>query len=146
MKISTRASYGARLMLELGLRYGKGPVFLKDIARSEDISEKYLSQIIIPLRTAGLVDSFRGSKGGYILARPPAAITLKDIVGAVEGGFDLTAAKKQQDEIQKISQKVMHGVWKSLGDTIAEKLDKISIENLINMYQNTQSSAVMYNI
>jgi Rrf2 family protein len=146
MKISTRARYGTRLMLELGLRYGKGPVFLKDIARSEDISEKYLSQIIIPLRTAGLVDSFRGSKGGYILARSPAAITLKDIVGVVEGGFDLTAAKRKQDDRQKVSQRVMHGVWKSLGDTIANKLSETTIENLIQMYQHIREEAVMYNI
>ncbi len=80
MKLSTRARYGTRLMLKLALRYGKGPVFLKDIARAEEISEKYLSQIIIPLKGAGLVRAFRGAHGGYTLARAPDRIKLKDIV------------------------------------------------------------------
>ena len=80
MKITTRSRYGVRLMLELAGNYGKGQVLLKDIARNEGISEKYLSLIIIPLRTAGLVQSTRGAHGGYSLAKPPGEITLKDIV------------------------------------------------------------------
>jgi Rrf2 family transcriptional regulator, cysteine metabolism repressor len=146
MKLSTRARYGTRLMLELGLYYGKGPVFLKDIARYEDISEKYLSQIVIPLRTAGLVDSFRGSKGGYVLARPPFGITLKDIVEAVEGGLDLTAAKKKQGDIQKVSEAVMHDIWRSLGKAIADNLKEITVDTLIKMYNHKKESTIMYNI
>ncbi|MGZ3648840.1 MAG: RrF2 family transcriptional regulator, partial [Syntrophales bacterium] len=63
MKLSTRARYGVRLMVVLALNYGKGLVFLKDIAKGENISEKYLSQIIIPLRGVGLVNSSRGAYG-----------------------------------------------------------------------------------
>ncbi|MGZ6292050.1 MAG: RrF2 family transcriptional regulator, partial [Syntrophales bacterium] len=63
MKLSTRARYGVRLMVALALNYGKGLVFLKDIAKGENISEKYLSQIIIPLRGVGLVNSSRGAYG-----------------------------------------------------------------------------------
>ena len=83
MNISTRTRYGTRLMLELGLNYGKEPLLLREIAASQEISEKYLSQIIIPLKAAGLVNSFRGARGGYILAKPPKQITLNDIVGNV---------------------------------------------------------------
>ena len=64
MKVSTRSRYGLRLMLELGLQHGRGPTLLKEISRSQEISEKYLSQIILPLKAAGLVKSFRGAKGG----------------------------------------------------------------------------------
>ncbi len=85
MKISTRVRYGMRLMLELALHDNQGPIFLKDIARKQDISEKYLSQIIIPLRTAGLVKSFRGAHGGYELQREPEAITLRQVMEALEG-------------------------------------------------------------
>jgi Rrf2 family protein len=89
MKISTRARYGTRLMVALGAHYGQRPVFLKEIAKAEEISEKYLSQIIMPLKAAGLVNSFRGAHGGYVLSRTPAQISLKDIVGALEGDFNL---------------------------------------------------------
>ena len=76
MRIATRTRYGVRLMIELAIRYGRGQVLLKDISKSQDISEKYLSQIIIPLRTAGLVRSFRGAKGGYVLGKAPKDLSL----------------------------------------------------------------------
>ena len=85
MKLSTRARYGVRLMLALARSYGQGSVYLKDVAKGEEISEKYLSQIIIPLRSAGLVNSTRGAHGGYMLSKPPAEITLKQIVDPLEG-------------------------------------------------------------
>ena len=85
MKLSTRARYGVRLMLALAKNYGKEPVYLKDIAKQEDISEKYLSLLIMPLRRIGLVNSVRGAYGGYNLARDPKEITLKEIVVVLEG-------------------------------------------------------------
>ena len=90
MKFSTRTRYGTRLMIRLGLSDTKDPVLLKDIAKKEGMSEKYLSQIIIPLKAAGLVDSFRGAHGGYSLARQPRHITVGDIVFALEGEIDLS--------------------------------------------------------
>ena len=80
MKISTKIRYGTRAILELASRYGEGPIELKEIAKKENISLKYLEQVIIPLRSAGLVKSVRGSKGGYSLAKPPAEICLNDLV------------------------------------------------------------------
>src|SRR4030042_2084260 len=80
MKLSTRARYGVRLMLALAKNYGKEPVYLKDIAGEEDISEKYLSLIIVPLRGIGLVISVRGAYGGYNFARDPQEILLKEFV------------------------------------------------------------------
>jgi len=85
MKLSTRTRYGVRLMLALARNHGQGSVFLRDVAKAEEISEKYLSQIIIPLRGAGLVSSSRGVHGGYALARSPAEITLRQIVAPLEG-------------------------------------------------------------
>ena len=76
MKLSTRARYGVRMMLVLARNYGEGTIYLKEIAKSEEISEKYLSQIIIPLKWVGLVKSIRGAHGGYALAKSPSNITL----------------------------------------------------------------------
>src|SRR4030065_2254437 len=89
MKISTKIRYGTRAMLELASRYGEGPIELREIAKRENISPKYLEQVIIPLRTAGLVKSVRGSKGGYSLAKPPSEILLKDVIEVLEGPLDL---------------------------------------------------------
>ena len=94
MKLSTRARYGVRLMVALAFNYGKGPVFLKDIAKGENISEKYLSLIIIPLRRVGLVNSIRGAYGGYILAKDPSQITMKEIVDVLEGDCSLVDCVK----------------------------------------------------
>ena len=80
MKISTKIRYGTRAMLELACHYGEGPIELREIAKREDISLKYLEQVIVPLRTAGLVKSARGSKGGYSFAKHPSEIYLKDLV------------------------------------------------------------------
>lgn len=76
MKITTRVRYGVRLMLDLALNYGKGAKVLKDLAQKEGISEKYLSQIISPLKSKGLVSSGRGAHGGYVLAKAPNEITV----------------------------------------------------------------------
>lgn len=65
-----RSEYGVRLMLALGMDKSKEPIFLKDIASSEEISEKYLSQLIIPLKAKGLVTTLRGAHGGYLLSKP----------------------------------------------------------------------------
>jgi len=67
MWLSTRSRYGTRLMLELALNYNNGNVFLKDVAREEGISEKYLSQLVIPLKARGLISATRGAKGGMII-------------------------------------------------------------------------------
>ncbi len=89
MKLSTRSRYGLRLMLALGSKEKKGPIFLKEIARSEDISEKYLSLIIMTLKSKGLVSTFRGAHGGYILGKPASEIRLIDIIEPLEGDLCL---------------------------------------------------------
>jgi len=146
MKISTRARYGTRLMLELALHYKKGPVFLKEIAKAEEISEKYLSQIIIPLRSAGLVNSFRGARGGYVLARPAAKITLKDIVEVLEGGFDLVGCAGDASVCSRVSLCVTRGVWSDLGEKIAQTLESITLEELVKQCKAKKKTALMYNI
>ena len=85
MKLSSRARYGMRAILELAIEYGKPPLQIKAIAEQEDISNKYLEQLIAMLKAAGLVRSIRGPKGGYMLAKPPAEISLKEVFTTLEG-------------------------------------------------------------
>ncbi len=131
MRISTRVRYGVRLMLELALHNNQGPIFLKDIARRQDISEKYLSQIIIPLRTAGLVKSFRGAHGGYELKRPPEEITLRDVVEALDGEFTLVECLAHPEACDRVGHCVTQQVWRRLGQVMAETLEKVTLKNLV---------------
>ena len=71
MKLSTRSRYGTRLMLDMAQHYNEGPIHLGDIAKRQDVSVKYLEQIIIPLKKAHYIESVRGAKGGHILTKPP---------------------------------------------------------------------------
>lgn len=85
MKLSSRSRYGFRAILALALNYGKGPIQIKVIAREEGISSKYLEQLIALFKVNGLVNSIRGSKGGYMLAQKPSEIKLSEIFSALEG-------------------------------------------------------------
>ncbi|MCF8054347.1 MAG: Rrf2 family transcriptional regulator [Deltaproteobacteria bacterium] len=129
MKISTRTRYGVRLMIALARNYGQGMVFLKDIAAEEAISEKYLSQIIIPLRSMGLVVSTRGAYGGYRLAKPPVEITLKDIIEVIEG-LQIIDCLKNSTACERISVCPTREVWQELSDKIAETLASFSLDEL----------------
>ncbi len=141
MKLSTRSRYGLRLMLVLARNYGKGNTFLKEIAREEDISEKYLSLIIIPLKGVGLVNSVRGASGGYTLARDPSQITLKDIVDVLEGDC-LVDCLKDPKSCSRVSTCASHDIWAMLGGKISETLSGITLEQLVRMNQDKWEKSV----
>ena len=85
MKLSSRSRYGLRTILQLAVEYGNGPLQIKAIAKRQDISSKYLEQLISMMKSAGLVSSVRGPKGGYVLTREPNKIKLSEIFTALEG-------------------------------------------------------------
>ena len=131
MKISTRSEYGVRLMLELASNYGKGTLFLREISHRQSISEKYLSNIIIPLRSAGFVSSIRGAYGGYKLAKSPAEITLKDVIKLLEG--EITAKKESDEQPGNVTvhATITNQIWERMQKTIDEFLDTITFKDLI---------------
>ncbi|HUH65018.1 MAG TPA: Rrf2 family transcriptional regulator [Syntrophales bacterium] len=146
MKLSTRARYGVRLMVALALNYGKGLVFLKDIAKTESISEKYLSQIIIPLRGVGLVNSSRGAYGGYSLAREPSRITLKEIMDVLEGDCSLVDCVKNPSKCPRVPICASHDVWAIIGEKISETLNGITLDTLVKLNQEKAQKAMLHNI
>jgi Rrf2 family protein len=85
MRVSTRAEYGLRALIDLASHYGEGPVQTHDIAARQGLPEPYLNQLMTVLRRAGLVTSKRGPAGGHVLARPPEAISLREAFGVLEG-------------------------------------------------------------
>ena len=133
MKLSTRGRYSTRLMMELALHFGEGPILLKDISKVQDISLKYLGQLIIPLKIAGLIKSTRGSHGGYFLSRSPEKIKLSEVVTAVEGPIAFTECVDNPGICYRSKTCAAREVWekatkqfnKTLGDiTIAEMMDR----------------------
>jgi Rrf2 family protein len=132
MRISTRTRYGLRLMVNLAKSYNKGNVFLKDIAREEGISEKYLSLIIIPLRGSQLVRSVRGARGGYSLARDPSRIRVSEIIEILEGDLDLVECVKDADSCERSSDCDSYHLWEELSGVIKKHLDSITLEDLLH--------------
>ncbi len=146
MRLSTRSRYGVRLMLALGASDSKKPVFLKDIAASEEISEKYLSQIIIPLKAKGLVTTFRGAHGGYLLSRPASEIKLREIVEPLEGDLSLVDCVGNSHVCGKSSFCVTRDVWEGMSILLRDYLDGITLEELVrNLKEKRDSEAVTGN-
>jgi Rrf2 family protein len=85
MKITTKGRYGLRLMLELALQEGQGPVPVELLERRQGISGKYIHQLMLALKNAGLVRTVRGPRGGYELAKPAGTVTAFDVVSILEG-------------------------------------------------------------
>ncbi|HNX59990.1 MAG TPA: Rrf2 family transcriptional regulator [Spirochaetota bacterium] len=139
MKLSTRSRYGIRLMLELSKNYGKGTIFLKDIARNQEISEKYLSQLIIPLRGAGLVQSTRGAHGGYSLGKPAAEISLYEIVKALDGPISVVECVTNPKVCSRYDICPTQKIWKGLNDSMIRYLTEISLESLLSSCSDVDS-------
>ncbi len=131
MRLSTRSRYGVRLMLVLALHGRSGPMFLKDIARAEDISEKYLGQIIIPLKASGLVHTFRGAHGGYILGRPASGITLREIIEPLEGDLGLVDCVKNGTVCDRSTDCITRSIWSEMSARVIDYLESLTLEDLV---------------
>jgi Rrf2 family protein len=122
MKLSTRSRYGTRMMADLAKHYDEGPVQIGSIAKRQDVSVKYLEQLIIPLKKSGFIKSVRGPRGGHMLSRPPEEITVGEIVRVLEGGIDLTGCIKEVDSCERSSNCLMRKVWEEASRAIYETL------------------------
>lgn len=134
-------------MVELAANYGKGPMYMKDIARSQGISEKYLSQILITLKSSGLVEGFRGVHGGYVLARDPEEITVKDVVGVLEGDLSLIDCVCNPGKCPRESICATRDVWEQVGQAVSQILESITLSELAaKCSQKMQKQTAMYYI
>jgi len=147
MKISTKIRYGARAMLELASHYGEGPIELKEIAKKENISLKYLEQVINPLRGAGLVKAVRGSKGGYSLAKPPSEICLYDVVETLEGRLNLLECLRDSKVCQKVPSCVTRDIWQEVSEAISKIFYSVTLEDMVNRKRDKEErNSPMYQI
>jgi len=132
MKLSTRGRYGARAMLDLAIHYGKGPMTVKDIARRQEISERYLEHIMIALLSAGLVRSMQGQHGGFSLAKMPGEIKLSQVIQAVEGPIPLVQCVNDSKLCNRVDVCVTREIWEKLKKAMLDILDSITLEDMAN--------------
>jgi len=135
IKISTKGRYGTRLMLNLANHYktDQRPVILKDIADDEDISIRYLEQIIIPLMLNRHVKSVRGAGGGYVLAKPPSETNIYDIFHAVEGPLCLVDCVDDSDYCDRISFCPIIEIWREATFMLRDYFQKMTLQHLIEI-------------
>lgn len=117
-------------MIELALCYKSTPVQLNDIACKQDISVKYLEQIMAPLRARGYVRTQKGSRGGYHLAVDPEKITLYDIIECVEGSIALVACVDDDGSCDRANQCVTRFVWARVKEAMKKELQAMSLADL----------------
>jgi Rrf2 family transcriptional regulator, cysteine metabolism repressor len=137
MKISTKGRYASRVMLDLAINDTGEPVRLKDIAKRQEISEKYLEQIVSILNRAGYVKSIRGAHGGYILAKKPEEYTIGMILRLTEGS--LAPVECLEENAARCDRKTgcaTNYVWEKLYDAINGVVDSITIADLVEIERN----------
>ena len=134
MKLSTRGRYGIHAMYDLAEHYGSGPQSIKLIAERQGIPEAYLEQLIAILRREGLVISNRGAQGGYRLVRPPAEITVGEVLRALEGGLNLVDCLLEEDSCGKSCACPSRIVWMKIRDGLNNIVDGISLQDMIDEY------------
>ncbi len=148
MQLSTRARYATRAMIELTLHYGKGPLQLKEIAKKQGISEKYLEQVLTFLRKEGFIFTQKGNRGGYLLAMPPEKITLYDVIRSVEGSLAPVACVDNIAACEKTEQCVTRDIWSRLKNKIVEELSATTLADLAQKQEDidTHNGTASYQI
>ena len=136
MKLGTKTRYGTRAMLELALHYGTGPVSAGEVAARQQLSVKYLEQLLVSLQTAGLVRSVRGTRGGHTLARPPDQITLREIYSVFEGAEGFAECTSCPELCERTDVCVTQMVWDRMYATSMEVLESTTLGDLVQRAQD----------
>src|SRR3989338_424853 len=144
MKLSTRSTYGMRALVELALASGRAPVSAALIAKRQDLSVAYLEQLLHRLKKEGLVSSIRGPRGGYLLARGPAHITMADVVRVLDGANgswngasrDTRRARRRPNghaaaaDAHRHAQWIAQAVWRGVHERLTLSLGGVTLPDL----------------
>ncbi len=140
MKISTKGRYALRMMLDLARHQGDGFVALKDIAARQNISKKYLEQIVPVLTRGGFLLTNRGYQGGYRLSRPPEKYTVGEILRLTEGGLSPVACLEHRPNLcPRADGCITLPVWQGLERVISEYLDGYTLQKIIDNFKAVQA-------
>ena len=133
MKFSTKTRYGTRMILDMAQNYGRSAIQLGEIANRQNISLKYLEQIIRPLKKADYIKSFRGAKGGHILSKPPEEITVGEIVAVLEGGDTLIHCDKDPEDCEQVDSCLTRYLWMEAAAAMFQRLSAITFADLVTL-------------
>jgi Rrf2 family iron-sulfur cluster assembly transcriptional regulator len=136
MNLSTRSRYGTRMMVDLAQHYNEGPIQLSSIAKRQDISNKYLEQLIIPLKKANYIRSVRGPKGGYMLTKPPQDITVGEIVRVLEDDVNLSRCIEDPDICHRVDSCLTRDIWEVATGAMYKELNSYTLSEVIKRKQN----------
>lgn len=132
MKLSTRTRYGIRAILELATNYGKGPLQTRVIAEHQGISVKYLEQLMAVLKSGGIVRSIRGSKGGYLLSKPPNQIKTSEVFSALEGPVVTVECLENESYCAQVADCVARQLWAQMQKAIDTVLQSVTLQDLLD--------------
>ncbi len=147
MKLSTRACYGTRAVVDLAARYGQGATQLKDIAGRQELPQKYLENMMAPLRAAGLVKSTRGTRGGFEFAKDPSDVKFADVLEFLEGSMAPARCVDEPGECPRSSYCGTREVWVRIKEAVMNILESVTVEDLVRMKEEKEARrALMYHI
>jgi Rrf2 family protein len=131
-------------MVDIGENYDKGPVSLRELAERQGISMKYMEQIVPLLKTSGLIRSTRGARGGYVLAKNPSEISLRDIVQALEGSWCLVDCLDDKDLCDRAKECVTYEIWLDIHRAIHKILDSTTLADIIERHRQKTKAAIAH--
>ena len=135
MKISTKGRYGLRILMDLALHQTEKPRLIRDIAKSQQISEKYISRLVIALRKAGMIRSVRGVNGGFHIAKKPEDITLLDVIEVMEGPLSIVDCVSAPRVCAHSENCAPREVWCKLNDDIRSLMRETTLSDILASYE-----------
>ena len=131
MKISTKGRYALRMLSDLAVHQSEGYISLKDVAERQNISKKYLEQIVPLLNKSGIIKANRGNKGGYMIAGKASDLTVGTVLRATEGSLAPVACLEYEpNECERINECTTIEIWEGLYKLISEYLDGITVQDI----------------
>lgn len=144
MKISTKGRYGLRLMIDLALQEGQGPVLVELLERHSGISGKYIHQLMLALKNAGLVRTVRGPRGGYELARPSETITAFDVVSVLEGPPIPVECVNDPATCERAGACVTRDLWREVATAVEYVLSAATLMDLARRARRQEPASLTF--
>ena len=146
MKISTKGRYGLRILLDIALyKTGGKPRIIREIAANQEISEKYISRLIVDLRKAGFVKSVRGTNGGYILSRRPGDIRVLDVIEVMEGPLSIVNCTDPADRsCHRAGNCPAQQMWREINEKFRAVLAEYTLQDLLDFYVSSGGEILDY--
>ena len=140
MRISAKGEYAIRALLDLAVHHGEGLVPIQEVARRQNIPQRYLEQVLLLLKRAGILESKRGSAGGYQLVRSPAGISVGDVLRAVEGRVTaLDVAGRHPSKTSDAAASDLAPLWREIASAVGEVIDRTTFGDLAEQVKARRS-------